>query len=125
MDKYRVVGFQPDAVQKVTTQLTLAINSIHLAGIVHGDLKPENILIEETDGKIKLALTDFGHCGRVVINGQPVEARQTYPITGLQFMSRSQHKDLCLSKRDDWESFCYLVFSLNEALPWNGIEDHR
>lgn len=43
-------------------QVVLALEHLHLRGVVHRDLKPENILIA-TDGHIKL--TDFGlsHAG--------------------------------------------------------------
>lgn len=40
-----------------TTQIIMALHSLHKRGIIHRDLKPDNILINES-GKLKL--TDFG-----------------------------------------------------------------
>jgi calcium-dependent protein kinase len=46
-------------VKTVVRQIFLALNYMHLKGIVHRDIKPENVLIENLEN-LEIKLTDFG-----------------------------------------------------------------
>lgn len=49
-----------------TSEIIVAVNSIHKLGYVHRDLKPDNVLIDK-NGHIRLA--DFGSCLRMNRDG--------------------------------------------------------
>jgi len=110
-----------EAIQKIALQLTLGLHRIHQSGIIHCDLKPHNVMVDTSNGMKQLKFIDFGLIVRIIINGKHVESKSNAGVRGtLNYMSRNGHKRETLSIRDDWESLCYLIYSLVAKLPWAG-----
>lgn len=54
-------GIQHKLVKSIVKEMLRCLDYIHQRGILHRDVKPENfILSESSDGKIRIALIDFG-----------------------------------------------------------------
>jgi serine/threonine protein kinase len=53
-------GIPPSDVANVFGQLLNGVEAAHLLGAVHRDLKPENVLFRRSNGKLVLAVADFG-----------------------------------------------------------------
>lgn len=49
-----------DEAVELASQVTLALESAHEAGVIHRDLKPANVLVEERDGALFARVVDFG-----------------------------------------------------------------
>lgn len=120
-----ILVFDLETIQKIIIQLTLGLHEIHQKGYVHCDLKPQNIMILEVDGLIEVKIIDFGLCDRIIKDGQHVEAKGDDGVKGTYvYMSRAAHEGARLSRRDDWESLCYVIFALvNGELPWHWETD--
>ncbi|MEV7414310.1 protein kinase [Streptomyces sp. NPDC089919] len=52
--------FTPVAASLLTAQIADALAASHADGVVHRDLKPANVLLDESDGRMRPMLTDFG-----------------------------------------------------------------
>ena len=112
----------------MSIQLTLGLSAIHRTGIIHCDLKPHNVLIDLNHTIAEkyncLKFIDFGLCERVIFHGKHVESMKDAGVKGTKsFMSRNAHKRESLSRRDDWESMCYLIYSMVAPLPWMNTKD--
>lgn len=53
-------GIAPNDVIDHFSQLLNGVEAAHLLGTVHRDIKPENVLFRRLDGKLLLAVADFG-----------------------------------------------------------------
>jgi serine/threonine protein kinase len=96
------------------------LRELHTLGIIHRDLKPDNFGIK----KGKLYLFDFGLANQFISSsGNHVEEKQRYPLIGtLRYASINTHKGYEQSRRDDLESFWYmLMFFFTGSLPWAHI----
>lgn len=51
-----------DCAQRITTEIVLGLQALHVQNIVHGDLKPENILL---DINLRVHVADFGLAVRI------------------------------------------------------------
>ena len=52
-------------VLKISLPVCEALEFLHGQSIVHEDIRPENILLMDTDGGLKVVLSDFGFAGQV------------------------------------------------------------
>ena len=101
------------------------IEWIHTRNIIHRDIKPENFLTGLKDPRI-IYMIDFGLCKkyRSERTMKHIQFSLTKKLTGTaRYASINALKGFELSRRDDLESFCYMIiFFILKKLPWQGIK---
>lgn len=108
----------PHEVRAILTELALALDSAHRAGVVHRDLKPENILLE--NGSARPMLTDFGVA--LVRSLDPVRGDAARAFGTPHYMSPEQSAgELDIDGRSDIYALGVLGFQmLTGELPFDG-----
>ena len=119
-----------EAIQKIAIQLTFGLNSIHKTGVCHNDLKPHNIMVNEIrdeKGKVikhQLQIIDFGLITSFIENGKHITPEQGKTVGGTKnYQPRRAHYNEALSRRDDWETLCFVIYALIKPLPWSKEKD--
>ena len=101
---------------------------IHNKNFIHCDIKPENFLFGRKDPKI-IYMIDFGLSKkyRSERTMKHIIFRTKKKLTGTaRFASVNSLKGYELSRRDDMESFCYMIlFFILKKLPWQGIKSQN
>ena len=82
-------------------------------------------MVEVSDsGSICLKLIDFGLIQQFKKAGIHITEKKNNGVRGTKiYMSYRAHMGWSLSRRDDWESLCYVIYSLVAPLPWAGESD--
>ena len=96
----------------------------HSKYIIHRDIKPQNFVIGRKDPNI-IYLIDFGFSRkyRSSRTGKHIQYKFTKKFIGsLKYISSNGNKGYELSRRDDLESFGYMIIELlTNNLPWVNI----
>lgn len=121
-------------VKHIARSVLHALHALHRNGFVHRDLKPENMLWERAPGTDeafvlpRVFLIDFGLAKRVWMpsTGVHVGCCTGKHLTGTpRYASAHTHSGVELSRRDDIESFGYVMIYLAlGALPWQCSEEY-
>lgn len=102
--------FMEDTAGFYLAEITLAIEHLHLHGIIYRDLKPENILLD-TQGHVKL--TDFGLCKESIHDGL-----LTHTFCGtIEYMAPEIVIHSGHNKAVDWWSLGALMFDMLTGAP--------
>lgn len=111
---------------KIGIKVINILKTIHEKGLVHRDIKPDNFLLG-LDSLYYLYLIDFGFCKSYMNNNEHIKIKKTHNTIGsFNYASIMSHKCFELSRRDDLESLCYMLFYFYKGyLPWNNISDEN
>jgi len=103
--------FAEERVKFYAAEILLALEHLHVNGIIYRDLKPENILLTN-EGHI--CLTDFGLCKE----GIEKEDDRTGTFCGTpEYLAPEVLKGKGYGKAVDWWSFGSLVYEMLSGLP--------
>ena len=112
--------FTVPIVSRLAIQILQALQQVHDRKVLHRDLKPDNILIGANRDINHFYLVDFGLSKNFIRNGSHLEYREDKSFVGtLRYSSVKSHIGIQQSRRDDLESFGYvLIYLLQSDLPW-------
>jgi serine/threonine protein kinase len=99
------------------------LETVHNKHILHRDIKPENFLFDPTLGRF--FLIDFGLSKRYMDrNGKHIPREENKHFRGtLRYCSLNVHLGVESTRRDDLESFMYvLIYLIKGHLPWQSIK---
>jgi len=123
-NKYKV--FPMKWIRKIGKNILCILRDVHEKGILHRDIKPENFLIGLGDKNEKIFLIDYGfaksYCNN---NGKHIEMKKKTKILGtINYVSVNVHELCEPSRRDDLESFFYMIlFFYYGHLEWMNETD--
>ena len=110
---------------QIAIQCLDRLEIVHSKGIIHCDIKPENFVIGLKDPNV-IYLIDFGlaHNYKSLQTGKHIEFSFTGYMTGTaRYASRNALRGKELSRRDDLESFIYMIlYFISKKLPWQGLK---
>lgn len=108
-----------DIVIEIGFQCLQRIKSLHHHFFIHRDLKPQQYLI---DYDFNVSLVDFGLCKKYLNKKMMIHIPFTdsRPFVGtINYASLNTHNGIQQSRRDDLESFCYILsYLIKGKLPW-------
>ena len=98
------------------------IETMHKMKLIHRDIKPHNFLMKKKTIKI----IDFGTSNIYYENNRHILFQNKSSFVGnYLFCSKNAHNRHTLSRRDDLESWCYMISYLSRGyLPWYRSEGH-
>merc|ERR1712008_598160 len=121
--------FSLQTVKHIAVEAIHILEFIHYKHLLHCDIKPDNIVIgrNSTLKENVIHLVDFGLSKKYVIsNGGKDIPRKKNKGTGsgtVRYMSVNTHLGFEPSRKDDMESFGYvLVYLMKGKLPWQGLK---
>ncbi|GMR42656.1 hypothetical protein PMAYCL1PPCAC_12851, partial [Pristionchus mayeri] len=111
----------------ISLQTLTAIEQLHDVGYLHRDIKPHNFAIGVPPKDTTIFMIDFGIARRFVDrDGKLRIPRQSVRFLGtVRFASRSCHNEKEQSRKDDLESWVYMILDLfsPENLTWRRVTD--
>ncbi|EFA85933.1 protein serine/threonine kinase [Heterostelium album PN500] len=103
--------FSEDRVRYYGAEIVLALEHLHLSGVIYRDLKPENLLLTN-EGHI--CMTDFGLCKEGL--NSPNDKTVTFCGTP-EYLAPEVLQGNGYGKQVDWWSFGSLLFEMLTGLP--------
>lgn len=111
----------------VAVQCLEAVEDLHTHGFIHRDLKPANYACGLEHQKHVIYILDFGIARKITKQGSELKTpRSVVGFKGtVRFASLACHKNEDMGKKDDCESWFYLLLDLIviTGLPWRKLSD--
>jgi serine/threonine protein kinase len=108
-----------DTVVDIGIQCLQRVKCLHDKFFLHRDLKPQQFMV---DNDLNISLIDFGLCKRYLNSKMMIHIPYTdnRPFVGtINYASLNTHIGIQQSRRDDLESFCYILsYLIKGRLPW-------
>jgi serine/threonine protein kinase len=104
-------------------KLITVLESVHNNCVLHRDIKPENFLFDPSTKKFYLI--DFGLSKKYIDrSGKHMARQENKSFRGtLRYCSLNMHLGVENTRRDDLESFLYvMIYLLKGSLPWQNIK---
>ena len=121
--------FSLQTVQQIAVEVIDILEFIHSKHLLHCDIKPDNIVVgrNSTSKENVIHLVDFGLSKKCIISNDGKDIpRKKNKGTGsgtVRYMSINTHLGFEPSRRDDMESFGYvLIYLMKGKLPWQGLK---
>ena len=122
--KNKKIPFQ--VVGMIGEQILDLIEYLHSKSFIHRDIKPDNILIGLNNNKDTFYLIDYGLAKKFKDSRSNVHIPcidNKGFIGTSRYASINTHLGMEQSRRDDLESFMYLmIYLLTGSLPWQGLK---
>jgi casein kinase 1/casein kinase 1 epsilon len=109
----------------IAEQMLNRIEYLHKSRFLHRDLKPDNFAIGRGKNMRKIYVFDFGLCKKYISReGVHIPFCEDKSLTGTaRYASLNTHRGKEQSRRDDIESFAYiLIYFLRGYLPWQNMK---
>ncbi|EFO21244.1 hypothetical protein LOAG_07248 [Loa loa] len=106
------------------------IEEIHKIGFIHRDIKPAVYAIGLESEESQLFLLGFGLARRYKTTDKNTSVKKrnkVHRMGNIRYMSRNSHKYLERSRKDDLESWLYMIvefFLTTSSLPWEDEKNH-
>uniref|UniRef100_A0A7E4WB46 Protein kinase domain-containing protein n=1 Tax=Panagrellus redivivus TaxID=6233 RepID=A0A7E4WB46_PANRE len=118
---------QPTAF-KLSLETIEAIEDLHRIGLIHRDIKPSAFSVGMTNQACRVYMTHFGLAKkyRSISDLKLIAPRKSVPFMGtVKYASRAVHKRGERSRRDDMESWLFVIveFFCAKSLPWRKVAD--
>ena len=114
-----------EAVLDLAIQCLCRVKVLHDHSFIHRDLKPRQFLLDQV---LNVSLIDFG-LSRKYAYGKSIHIPYNVnrPFVGtLNYASYNTHLGIQQSRRDDLESYCYLLsYLVKGKLPWSFHKDEK
>uniref|UniRef100_F1L4R7 non-specific serine/threonine protein kinase n=1 Tax=Ascaris suum TaxID=6253 RepID=F1L4R7_ASCSU len=109
---------------KLGLETVEAIGHLHDIGYIHRDIKPQNFTVGVAEKADNIYLLDFGIARRYIekyTKAIRIPRRQVKFIGTIRFASRNCHLGKEQSRRDDLESWLYMLLEFTQyaILPWS------
>ncbi|CAJ0579959.1 unnamed protein product, partial [Mesorhabditis spiculigera] len=114
--------FSKASAWRISIEALDGIADLHDLGYIHRDIKPANFAIGLEDKQHTIYLLDFGIARKYLqADGQHKPPREKAKFVGtVGFASRGCHQSVEQSRKDDLETWCYMVIDLcaHKLIPW-------
>ncbi|CAJ0568103.1 unnamed protein product, partial [Mesorhabditis spiculigera] len=119
--------FSKDAAWRIAVETLEGIADLHGIGYIHRDIKPANFAIGVDENRSTIYLLDFGISRKFLTpEGEHKPPREKTKFVGtVGFASRRCHEGVEQSRKDDLETWCYMVIDLcdHQNFPWKHLRD--
>ncbi|CAI4225365.1 unnamed protein product [Auanema sp. JU1783] len=121
-------NYSKPTVMVTAVQTLKAIGLLHQLGWIHRDIKPQNFAVGVDDCEKIIYILDFGIARRFCDDNRVIRTpRLSVKFMGtIRFASRAAHIGLEQDRKDDLETWLYMVFDLfddSDGLPWKRAVD--
>ncbi|KAK6752428.1 hypothetical protein RB195_003700 [Necator americanus] len=121
-------NYSKSTVIQCSIQTLIAVRDLHGIGYLHRDIKPQNYAVGLGEHQKTVYMLDFGIARKYTV-GDTKEvklARAKVSFLGtVRFASRACHKCIEQGRKDDLESWIFMVFELFDdanGLPWKRVD---